>query len=206
MGFPARYLNEGEAVVADMRPHWLFLAGPVASVAASVAAAFAAALVFTGASRRVLLSLALVVVLLTLLWLGVRYARWATTSFVITTDRLIHRVGVLSKSGREIPLERLNDVSFHQTLFQRLVGAGDLLVESAGERGQQSFSGFPRPERTQNVIHREIQLAQTRDLRDFSALGSSPLDQLDRLDDLRRRGVISEAEFEAKKVKLLDRL
>ena len=200
MGFPARYLNEGEVVVADLRPHWLFLARPIAGAVASVAVAVAAALGLEGGARRVVLSLALVLVLLALIGLAVRYARWVTTSFVITTQRLVHRVGVLSKSGREIPLERLNDVSFHQTLFQRLLGAGDLLVESAGERGQQSFPDFPSPERTQNLIHRQVQRAQ-------GGHGEiSALEQLDRLDDLRRRGVISELEFEAKKLRLLDRI
>ena len=206
MGFPARYLNEGEAVVADLRPHWLFLAGPTAAVAASVAGAVAAALGLEGGARRVVLSLALVLVLLALLGLAVRYARWVTTSFVITTDRLVHRVGVLSKSGREIPLERLNDVSFHRTLFQRLVGAGDLLVESAGERGQQSFPSFPSPERIQNLIHRQVQLARGEHGGRNGSRQLSPLEQLDRLDDLRRRGVISELEFEAKKLRLLDRI
>ena len=206
MGFPARYLNEGEDVVADLRPHWLFLAGPVLAASASVVVAVVAASRLAGDARKVLLSLALVLVLVALIGLGVRYARWVTTSFVITTDRLIHRVGVLSKSGREIPLERLNDVSFHQTLFQRLVGAGDLLVESAGERGQQSFPSFPHPERTQNLIHRQIQLAQSGELERAAAHELSPLEKLDRLDGLRRRGVISEAEFEAKKLKLLDRI
>src|SRR5262245_28126756 len=60
-----------------------------------------------------------------------RVLRWATTHFVLTTDRLIFRSGVVAKFGREIPLERINDVTFSQSLFERLVGVGDLLLESA---------------------------------------------------------------------------
>ena len=207
MPFPRRYLNEGEEVVLDQRPHWFFLVGPVIALVATLALAVAVSSGVDGDLQKVALVPTLLLVGVSLVWVLVRYARWATTSFVITTDRLIHRHGVLSKSGREIPLERLNDVSFHQTLFQRLLASGDLLIESAGERGQQMFSGFPHPERTQNQIHRQIELAQARDAdRTAGRRELSPLEQLEKLEELRQRGVISQAEFDVKKAKLLDRL
>ncbi len=207
MSFPRRYLNEGEEIVLDQRPHWFFLAGPVIALVASLVLAVVVSARVEGDLQTVALVPALLLVGVSLVWVLVRYARWATTSFVITTDRLIHRHGVLSKSGREIPLERLNDVSFHQTLFQRLIRSGDLLIESAGERGQQMFSNFPHPERTQNQIHRQIELAQGRDAdRAAGRRELSPLEQLEKLEELRQRGVISQAEFDVKKAKLLDRL
>jgi uncharacterized membrane protein YdbT with pleckstrin-like domain len=207
VSFPRRYLNEGEEIVLEQRPHWFFLAGPVIALVASLVLAVVVSARVEGDLQTVALVPALLLVGVSLLWVLARYARWATTSFVITTDRLVHRHGVLSKSGREIPLERLNDVSFHQTLFQRLIRSGDLLIESAGERGQQMFSNFPHPERTQNQIHRQIELAQARDA-DRAAAGRelSPLEQLEKLEELRVRGVISQAEFDVKKAKLLDRL
>ncbi len=207
MSFPRKYLNEGEEVVLDQRPHWFFLVGPVIVLLAALGLAVAVSRGVSGDLQKVALVPTLLLVGVSLVWVLVRYARWATTSFVITTDRLIHRHGVLSKSGREIPLERLNDVSFHQTLFQRLLASGDLLIESAGERGQQMFSGFPHPERTQNQIHRQIELAQARDADRMAGRRElSPLEQLEKLEELRQRGVISQAEFDVKKAKLLDRL
>ena len=207
MPFPRKYLNEGEEVVLDQRPHWFFLVGPVIALLATLGLAVAVSSGVSGDLQKVALVPTLLLVGVSLVWVLVRYARWATTSFVITTDRLIHRHGVLSKSGREIPLERLNDVSFHQTLFQRLLASGDLLIESAGERGQQMFSGFPHPERTQNQIHRQIELAQARDADRMAGRRElSPLEQLEKLEELRQRGVISQAEFDVKKAKLLDRL
>lgn len=207
MSFPHEYLNEGEEIVLDQRPHWFFLAGPVIALVATLVLAVAVSSRVEGDLQPVALVPALLLVGASLLWVLVRYAKWATTSFVITTDRLIHRHGVLSKSGREIPLERLNDVSFHQTLFQRLLGSGDLLIESAGERGQQMFSGFPHPERTQNRIHRQIELARAGDADRMAGRRElSPLEQLEKLEELRQRGVISQAEFDVKKAKLLDRL
>ncbi|MDQ3979901.1 MAG: PH domain-containing protein, partial [Actinomycetota bacterium] len=150
---------------------------------------------------------ALVLILVSLIWLVVRYVKWATTHFVVTTDRLIHRSGVFTKQGKEIPLERLNDVSFRKTLLERMLGAGDLLIESAGEQGQQEFHNFTHPERVQNEIHRQVELAQARDADRLAGRRElTPLEQLEKLDELRHRGVISQAEFEAKKAQLLDRL
>ncbi len=204
MPFPRRFLNEGEEVVLDLRPHWSFFAGPVtALVAALVLASFARTQ--TGADWLILAILAAAA--LAFLWCVGRYARWTTTNFVVTTDRLIHRYVVFSKRGQEIPLERLNDVSFHRSLVQRIVGAGDLLIESGGERGQQLFDHISQPERVQNVIHREIEAAQARDAHRMAGRRElSPLEQLEKLEELRQRGVISQAEFEAKKAQLLDRL
>lgn len=207
MGFPRKYLNEGEEIVLDLRPHWFFLAGPVAAMAGSLVLLAAGSTVNDDTLQKVALIPGALLLVFSVVWFAVRYARWATTSFVVTTDRIIHRMGVVSKSGREIPLERLNDISFHQTLFQRIVRSGDLLIESAGERGQQMFSNFPHPERTQNEIHHQIELAQARDADRMAGRRElSPLEQLEKLEELRQRGVISQAEFDAKKSKLLDRM
>jgi|SRR5205085_6043748 len=207
MAFPRKYLNEGEDIVLEQRPHWFFLAGPAAALLLALVIVIAVSARVAGDVQRLAMIPLLLLVLLALVWFVARYAKWATTSFVVTTDRLIHRTGVVSKSGREIPLERLNDVSFHATIFQRMLGAGDLLIESAGERGQQLFSSFPHPERTQNLIHHQIELAQDRDAdRQAGRRELSPLDQLEKLEELRQRGVISQAEFDVKKAKLLDRL
>ncbi len=206
VAFPRRFLNEGEEIVLDLRPHWSFFWGPGAALFASLALA-----IFVGTNnnryRDEVLYAVLVLAALSLVWFVGRYARWATTNFVVTTDRLIHRGGVFSKHGREIPLERLNDITFRKTLIERIVGAGDLLIESAGEQGQQEFHNFSHPERVQNVIHQQIEAGQTRD-RERAEIRRelSPLEQLEKLDELRQRGVISRAEFDAKKAQLLDRL
>ena len=71
---------------------------------------------FQGTLERVAVIPPMLLVVVAAGWLLVRFAKWFTTEFVVTTDRLIHRWGVLRRSGREIPLERLNDVSYHQIL------------------------------------------------------------------------------------------
>jgi uncharacterized membrane protein YdbT with pleckstrin-like domain len=202
--FPRKLLNDNEDIVLDLRPHWWFLSGPVATVLLTVALTIFVAAI--GAPTLVLLvSLALMIV--ALVWLLVRFLRWTTTNFVVTTDRLIFRSGVLSKHGREIPLERVNDITFNASLFERVIRAGDLVIESAGERGQQMFTDIPRPMHVQNEVYRQIEAAQQRDADRMAGRRElSVPEQLEKLDELRQRGVISQAEFDAKKSQLLDRM
>ena len=87
--------------------------------------------------------LALILIGASAVWLLVRYLRWGTTNFVITSDRVIFRHGVIAKSGIEIPLERVNSVHFDQGVFERMIGAGDLLIESGAESGQQPVHRRP---------------------------------------------------------------
>jgi uncharacterized membrane protein YdbT with pleckstrin-like domain len=204
MPFPTRLLNEGEQVVLDLRPHWWFLSGPLLWLLVAAAAAVAATSLEAPAWA-VLALLALTG--LVLLWLVGRYLRWTTTNFVVTTDRLVYRSGVVAKRGMEIPLERVNNIAFHQTVLARLLRSGDLLIESAGESGQQKFTDIARPSRVQNEIYRQMELAAGRDAdRRAGRRELSIPEQIEKLHELRQRGIISQAEFESKKTQLLDRL
>ena len=201
MPFPRKLLNEGEDVILDLRPHWWFLSKPIFVTLLTLAGA----IVLRNVEYASLVALALMAV--SVLWLLVRWFKWTTTNFVLTTDRLISRKGVLSKSGREIPLERINDISVNQTLFERVIRSGDLMIESAGERGQQHFPDMSKPFLVQNAIYAEMERAGARDAeRMAGARQLSIPEQIEKLDELRQRGVISNAEFEAKKAQLLDRM
>ena len=204
MTFPHKLLNEGEEVVLDLRPHWWFMSGPASTVLVAAGATIAAAAL--GAADAVVAGL-LVVTALALLWLLGRWMRWRTTNMVVTSDRLIYRIGVVAKRGIEIPLERVNNIAFHQSVFERMLGAGDLLIESAGEGGQQRFSNIGHPSRVQNQIYREMERAAARDADRMAGRRELSIpEQLEKLDELRQRGVISQAEFDAKKTQLLDRM
>ena len=191
-------------MVLDLRPHWWELAGPSVALVAAIALAVAVA---SQSDKGYIRIPFLVLVLLALVWFLVRVARWTTTNLVVTTDRLVVRSGVIAKRGREIPLERINDLTVTQSVFKRVLGAGDLVIESAGERGQELFPACPRPSRVQNEIYRQMELARDRELARLEGRRElSPLEQLEKLEDLRRRGVVSQAEFDAKKAQLLGRI
>jgi uncharacterized membrane protein YdbT with pleckstrin-like domain len=204
MRFLGPLLHDGEEVILDVRPHWWYLAAPVALLAALIAGAVMVAVhsVPPAVDWITIGALALAVI-----WLIGRYTRWVSTSLVVTTSRLIRRTGVLARSGREIPLAALTDISYHQRVLQRLIGAGDLLLESAGRQGQEVFPDLPRPARIQLVIATEVDRVR-RQARP-SAAAPEPWSiptQIEQLDGLRRRGLITDDEFRAKKAELLNRL
>ena len=204
VAFPEKLLNDGEQIVLDLRPHWWFFAGPAFWLVVG-GAGTAAVAILNLADEFWLAGLALCGLLL--LWLLVRLAKWMTTQFVVTTDRLIAREGVLAKKGKEIPLERINDITFSQTIRERMLGSGDLMIQSGGEFGQQHFSNIKRPAKVQNEIHRQMEAAAARDADRMAGRRELSIpEQIEKLDELRARGVISQAEFDAKKAQLLDRM
>lgn len=206
MPFPPDLLNQSEEVVLDLRPHWAKLFFPVLFVVVAIAA--------TGASAAFLEIPAISFVLLAVLAVAVvglivRYARWTTTNFVVTTERLIHREGVIAKRGIEIPLDRVQTIRFGQTIFERMIGAGDLLIESAGETGQNTFTDVRKPSVVQNVIYREIEAYENRRVdrmaggRGGPSAALSVAEQLEKLHQLLAQGALSQAEYEAQKARLL---
>jgi len=205
VAFPKKNVNEGEEILLDLHPRWWYFAPSVFRLALAVVLGVGANVLIEDNQTVGYVGAALIVLaVLGLLWV---WLKWKTTNFVLTTDRLVDRQGVLARSGREIPLERINDISFQQSIFERLMRAGDLVVESGGTHGQQVFPDLARPFDVQNAVYAAIEAAVARDAaRAASAGGLSIPEQIEKLDDLRRRGAISDAEFEDKKRRLLDKI
>ncbi len=206
--FPKKNLNNNETIALDMHPHWWYFAEPAGALLASIIIGI---VVLTqtdegSTARKGAGIVAVALLVITGLWLVVRYLKWLTTNFVITSQRLIFRQGVIGKSGIEIPLERVNNVNFNQSVFERLLGAGDLLIESGGEDGQQRFTDIRHPDKVQNLVHATVEsLIQRR--AGYAApqnAGGDIAEQLERLEGLLQRGTITQQEFEAQKRKLLD--
>ena len=205
MPFPKRLLLDGETVAMDLRPHWWYFAGPMFA-GIPVLVLLVAAINQNGDVHDALLVVWAAVALGWAVWLGARLISWQTTHFVVTSDRLVFRSGILAKHTRDIPLEKVNDLASSQSFFERIIGAGDLLIESAGERGQETFSDIPHPDAVQQEIYRQMEVNQARSFGGGPPRQQSVTDQIAALADLRDRGAISPAEFEAKKAQLLDRL
>ncbi len=205
MPFPKRLLLDGETVALDLRPHWWFFAGPLFA-GIPVLALLVVALKQNGDVQTVMLWMTAAVALGWAVWLGSRLVSWQTTHFLVTSDRLVFRSGILARHTRDIPLERVNDLASSQSFFERMIGAGNLLIESAGERGQETFSDIPHPDAVQQEIYRQMEANNARLSGAAVPRQPSVTDQIAALADLRDRGAISPAEYEAKKAQLLDRL
>ena len=218
MAFPKSLLAEHEKLIFDLKPHWVALVPSVLWTIAAVAALFlgyrGVEEVFDENTNNAKMVVGAVVTTAWYLLAVLPALRWRFTMFVLTTDRLITRHGIIAKHSREIPLERINDVAFSQTVLERVLGAGDLMIESAGERGQTTISDVRKPEQVQLMIYKQTEDNSTRIVTGqvgvaMSQAGgreASVTEQLDDLGRLRKEGVLTEEEFQAKKAELLKRL
>jgi uncharacterized membrane protein YdbT with pleckstrin-like domain len=201
MAFPRRLLVPGEELVLDLRPHPVALAGPVVVALAAIAFGIWAVSKLDGIVNWFVLA---AVVIVLIIYPIRRLTDWLTSHFVVTSDRIIHRKGLIAKSSMEIPLEAINDVRFEQGVIDRMIGAGTLVIQSASESGRQDFSHIRKPEEVQKTIYHQGELNQTRMYQGGSAAAApSTTTELQRLADLRDKGVLTEDEFQAQKAKIL---
>jgi uncharacterized membrane protein YdbT with pleckstrin-like domain len=209
MPFPKHLLLDHEELIFDLKPHWIAVVpaafwGLVAVVASYFAYGFVDDQGWDWGRTAVLAALPLALFVFTVLPI----LRWLFTNFVLTSDRVITRRGIIAKQSKEIPLERINDIAFSQTVLERMIGAGDILIESAGERGQERITDVRKPEEVQKTIYKTSEDNQNRMMRPAvtqEAPDSIP-EQLEALGRLRDAGTISEAEFQSKKAELLKRM
>ena len=209
MTFPRRLLIEGEELVLDLRPHWIALVRAVL-IALIVAVAWFLLLrnLPDGTTGDVLRWIILGVGVILLIWYALRdLVEWLTSNFVVTTDRVIHREGFIAKRSMEIPLEAINDVRFQQGIFERIIGAGTLVIHSASEAGRQEFADVRDPEMVQKTIYHQGELNQQRMRGSGQVVPQAPsmTTELQRLADLRERGVLTEDEFQEQKARILGR-
>lgn len=220
MGYPARLLSDDEVIESEFRPHWTGIIREGFIVVAGIALTVVL-LVFANLDYWVYVALWVLAGLLIVRGL----VRWATTLHVITNERLIYRAGLIAKQGTELPLEVIQNVAFNQTIFERIFGTGDLMIESAGTHGQTRYRDIPDPEAVQLLIYtmREFRMqaiesgtsttqrvaaqgeSESTDQTSSATgtRGQSKAAQLEILSRLHDEGKLSDDEFEGEKQKLL---
>ena len=215
--YPEKLINEGETVVLDLKPHWWFfwkhiLVGGALLIVLGV---------WVGpldSKNWAKIPLA-VAILVYVAFVVVKYLTWTYTHFVLTDRRVISRSGIISKRGTEVPLDRVNNIDFSQKFWERLIGAGDLSIESAGKDGQSHFQNVRHPDMVQQEVYRQMEVNSRRQAgwhadamaeRNPSAPATAATpdvaDQIAKLATLRDQGALTSEEFEAKKTELLDRM
>jgi uncharacterized membrane protein YdbT with pleckstrin-like domain len=160
---PDSSLAAGEQPVLLLHPHWKTLIRPVLVAVLVVAVALVAEAIPSGSGQAVSrAAIGVVAVVFVMVWLIVPVLRWRTTTYELTTKRLRTRFGIITRKGRDIPLTRINDVSFEKGLLDRLLGAGRLVVESAGEHGQIVLKDIPDVADVQATLFRLVEDEQRR--------------------------------------------
>jgi membrane protein YdbS with pleckstrin-like domain len=157
VAYPENVLTEGERVVIHKHPHWKMLLLPVLVFLVVVAAgAFLAALVRNQPWHLAAWIAIAVVGVVVVVWVtAIPLLRWKTTHFIVTTERVMAREGVLNRTGLDIPLSRINSVRFEHGLIDRMWGAGTLIIESASDDPLE-FDDIPQVEYVHSLLYREV--------------------------------------------------
>jgi uncharacterized membrane protein YdbT with pleckstrin-like domain len=201
MPYPTKLLNDNESLVLDLHPHWWYFIEAAVALFLSIVLSIVLLVIDAPAFTK---WLALILILVSAVWLFIRYINWITTNFVVTTDRVIFRHGVFAKAGIEIPLERVNSVHFGQGFIERILGAGNLMIESGAESGQQRFTDVKHPDLVTQTIHKEMDANEDRMY--GGRRGAQTVDvagQLEKLEGMLQRGTLTQEEFDNQKRKLL---
>lgn len=164
MGFPENVLAKGERVERSIHPHWLTVVGPLLFGLVLVAAAIAVVALSPDDStgnlvQWISIAVLAVVAIPTVL---VPFLRWRTTHYVVTSHRVMVRRGILNKSGKDITLSKITDVSFEQSLLDRIINSGSLRIESAGDSPDELLRNIPHSNHVQQLINRLIDEDDTR--------------------------------------------
>jgi membrane protein YdbS with pleckstrin-like domain len=218
MPFPRELLRPDEELILDTKPHWWFITP--ASIALAASLLFGVIVLAAGPGGTVgqgVNILAGIAVLASLAFFAHRYAGWVSTNFVVTSDRVVYRSGIVAKTGVEIPVDKINTVFFNQRVFERMLGLGDIRIESASTDGASVFEDIPKPSAVQNIIYGVIDAksdssfdrvgqATADAVSKLAGTGTAPLsmpEQLEKLHELLQRGAITQAEYDAQKARLL---
>ncbi len=153
----------------------------------------------------------------------VEYVQWQTTRFAITNERVAYQSGIIRRRGVSIPLNRINNVNFNQSMIARLLNNGVVTIESAGETGDSVFENIPDPENVRTLIFAQVEADEQRDSdRDAASLakamrehaesspaapaGPTPQERLAALEDMKAQGLVNDAEYATKRQQILDEL
>jgi membrane protein YdbS with pleckstrin-like domain len=258
MPLPRRLLNDDEELLAEMRPHWVFYGGPLGITAV----VWVAVLVLViGVKPPAWASYPLLVIAaIPTIWLAGRLIRWATYTLALTSTRILLRQGVFGRDTTQLRLQRITEVNLAQTLPERILGTGRIVIDVQGEDDSLVLQDVRKPAVVQRVINSQINELVgggsredvPEDLRPHDApryqnepperptptslrrddtppFGTEPVssveptdpstpaphpgsadggihEKLIELDDLRRRGILTEEEFQTKKAQLIDRI
>ncbi|GGM66135.1 membrane protein [Longimycelium tulufanense] len=157
MAYPDDLLGDDEYVVVHKHPHWKILVFPVVVFLLTVGVCVYLAALVQDFSWRSIAWIALAVLGgVVIIWFTlVPLVRWRTTHFVVTTQRVMAREGVLTRTGIDIPMSRINSVRFQHGLIDRVFGCGTLVVESASDEPLE-FDDIPQVERVHSLLYREV--------------------------------------------------
>lgn len=153
MSLPRKLMIDGEQTIATTRTHVKVLFLPFAILlVVCVAAGWLFALIGDRADNKVgwvILAIAAVLIIVGVL---VPFLTWYTWTYTLTNKRIVEQKGILTRTGRVIPLQRINDVAFEKNLNDRILGCGTLIIHDASEQAGLQLRDIPKIE----AFHRTV--------------------------------------------------
>ena len=211
MGYVQRLLAGHENIVFATRQHWIVLLGALIVNGLLMAAIMAAAIVLSTVLQFSQALFLLALILIPLIRLFTRVVRWWNEQYIITNRRVIQVEGVINKHVIDSSLEKVNDVVLVQSVWGRLLGYGDVEILTASDMGMNRLDRLGSPVRFKTeMLNQKEGLGLVE--RTEQALGASPPTAADipeliaELDELRKKNIISDEEFENKKEALLGKI
>lgn len=202
MGYIERLLAQNERIVFVTRRHWVSLL-PVILIDLGIAIVIIALSVGGALIAPPLPLLGLLLLLIPLGHFLARFITWRNEQYIVTNRRVMEVRGVYKKHVSDSSLEKVNDVVMEQSVLGRLLDYGDIRIITGADIGVNVFRRIARPIRFKTtMMDQKAAYAE----RPAETRPEDVPDLLDRLDDLRRRGVITPEEFEREKRELLARL
>lgn len=155
------------------------------------------------------------------LYFVIVYFSWKVNIWVVTNFRVIDEAGLLNHFAKESPLEKINNVSYDQTLWGRILNFGHVEIQTAAEVGATDYYNVHGPKRLKDTItlaqaeYKNLQLAsqaqhmatamgiQQGDVKNSSSGSMAIASELEKLHQLKQQGIITEEEYIKAKNKLL---
>jgi len=182
MGYPAKLLGEGEVIAFEMKPHWRALILPVLWLVLEV---FIGVWLFVslgswswsaGGIGQTLGQPAILIagLIILIVWVIRPFLFWLTTEYVFTNRRIITRAGVIAKKGRDMPLAKINNVSFEVGVLGRILNYGCLEITSASDENL-VIDDVPHVEVIQRDVYRLHEEDDDRRRRRSAEQGGDPV-------------------------------
>lgn len=209
MTYAEKQLAPGERILYRARYHWIFFGKAILLLLLSIVLSgidlWMAQKGVDPAAVGVLKWAAAAVLVFALVFLLARSIRAAADEFVVTDRRIIHKLGFFSHETRQCPLARVQDITVDQSFWGRLLGYGDLGIETASEGGQILFPTISNPEALRTAIWTHVGTGGLSAASPAApAAAVSPhappaSDRLAKLAELKNKGLITPEEYEQKR-------
>jgi membrane protein YdbS with pleckstrin-like domain len=155
MALPRKFLNEDEELLAELRPHWIFLFGPLFTSIGVWAGLIVLVILWQKAPSWTNWPI-LILAVIPGLWLLGRYVRWRSYVVALTSTRILVRQGIVGRDTVQLRLQRITEVNIRQELIERILGTGSLIIDVQGEDDSLTLEYMRKPAVVQRVINSQI--------------------------------------------------